>query len=86
MYKAERRGSFEVLKNIFNNALEMMKSYKNESLAEEKLGFANYFDGINLNRFFGVKNQGPTVPLIFFPSFTKSRKRIALIFLVTFTC
>ena len=34
MYKAERRGSFEVLKNIFNNALEMMKSYKNESLAE----------------------------------------------------
>ena len=37
MYKAERRGSFEVLKNIFNNALEMMKSYKNESGVEIRL-------------------------------------------------
>ena len=33
MYKADSRGSFEVLKNIFNNALKMMKSYKNECLA-----------------------------------------------------
>ena len=42
-------------KNIFNNALEMMKSSKNESLAEEKLGFASYFGGTNSNRYFGVR-------------------------------